>query len=172
MQLKSRWILSMNDFLVVVFMTSLGLFLCFSDKVAEGDLTQLHAGGILVRADMFIRLIGAILILLAGLLLVKNLNFDKSVETKALEFKTSSQALLTIASLIIYTFLLNKIGFAIDTFLLSFFLVFMYMRKENKDVAMTRPVLKRMLIMTTVFSVILVVVVYVIFGKILYVSLP
>ena len=172
MELKSRWIKSINDFLVVIFMAALGVFLCVSDKVVEGNLTNLHAGGILVRADMYIRLIGGILILLAVLLFIKNLNFNKSVETEGFKFNTSVQSLLTIVSLIIYTLFLHRIGFAIDTFLLSFFLVFMYMKKENKDVAMTRPVLVRMLIMTCVFSLLLVIVVYVIFGKLLYVSLP
>ena len=173
MELKLKWFKSMNDFFAVIIMGSLGLFLCISDKIIQGGLPDLPAaGGILVRADMYIRLIGGIFILLSALLFLKNLSFSKSVETKALVFPVTSQGVLTLVSLIVYTLLLRIIGFALDTFLLSFFLVFLYMKKENADKIITRPILMRMIILSTVFSLVLVGVVYVIFGLVLYVSLP
>ena len=162
----------MNDFYAVIIIAPLGFFLCISDRIVEGGLPDLGTGGILVRSDMYIRLIGGILILLSVLLFFKNLNFDKSVETKAFVFPITSQGVLTFVSLIIYTLLLHKIGFALDTFLLGFFLVFLYMRKENPALAMTRPAVLRMIIISAAFSIIMVGVVYVVFGKILYVSLP
>ena len=162
----------MNDLCAVVLMGGLGIFLCISDKIVQGNMLTVPTGGILVRADMYIRLIGGILILLSVLLFIKNLNFNRSVKTTGLIFPLTSQAVLTFISLIIYTLLLHTIGFALDTFLLSFFLVFLYMRKENPNIAFASPILVRMAVISTIFSLILVGVVYVIFGKILFVALP
>jgi len=172
MEIKSRWIKSMNDFCLTVVMTALGLFLCFSDSIVPANMPTLPAGGILVRSDMYVRLIGGIMLLLSLILFIKNLNFSKATETAALKFTTSSQGVLTFVALVIYALLLQRVGFAITTFCLGFFLVFLYMYKENKDIEKTRPLIIRMAIASAVFSLALLGVVYVMFGFVLRVSLP
>jgi hypothetical protein len=162
----------MNDFGVVVIMTAIGLFLCFSDKIVGQKVSGIPAGGLFVRADMYIRLLGVFLLFLTVLLFIKNLNFNKSAETTPLKIPITPQAILTILSLVVYTLLLRIIGFALDTFLVSFFLVFLYMRIENKNVPLTRPLLVRMLVTNLVFSLSLVALIYVLFGMLLRVSLP
>ena len=172
MELKSRWFKSMNDLCVVVLMAAIGFFLCLSDKIVGEKVTGIPAGGLFVRADMYIRLLGGMLLFLTVLLFIKNLNFNKFAETKGFHFPLTPQTVLTILSLVVYTLLLRTIGFAIDTFLVSFFLVFLYMRIENKNQVLTRPLLIRMLLTNLIFSVSLVTIIYVLFGIVLRVSLP
>ena len=172
MELKLKWFKSMNDFCVVILVTAIGLFLCFSDRIVGMPVTGIPAGGILVRADMYIRLLGGMLLFLSLLLFIRNLNFNKSAQTEALHFPITPQAVLTIISLVVYTLLLPRLGFALNTFLISFFLVFLYMRIENKNQPLTRPILVRMLLTNIVFSASLVALIYVLFGMVLRVSLP
>ena len=161
----------MNDFLAVILMAAVGCFLCISDRIVGEKVTGIPAGGLFVRADMYIRLLGGILLFLTLLLFIKNLNFKRS-ETTSLHIPVTSQAIFTIISLVVYTFLLHFIGFALDTFLVSFFLVFLYMKIENKNTALTRPAVVKMLLTNVVFSAGLVVLIYVLFGMLLRVSLP
>jgi len=171
MELKLRWFKSMNDFCAVILMAAIGCFLCFSDKIVGQKVTGIPAGGLFVRADMYIRILGGFLLFLTILLFIKNLNFKKS-ETTAIHIPITSQALLTIAALVVYTLVLKTIGFAIATFLVSFYLVFLYMRIEGKNQPLTRPILVRMLVTDAVFSAGLVALIYLLFGILLRVSLP
>ena len=161
----------MNDFLAVILMAAVGCFLCFSDLIVAEKVTGVPAGGLFVRADIYLRLLGGLLLFLTFLLFIKNLNFKKA-ETTSIHIPISSQAVYTIISLVVYTFLLHFIGFALDTFLVSFFLIFLYMKIENKNTVMTRPVFRRMLVTNVIFSAGLVVLIYVLFGMLLGVSLP
>jgi len=171
MEIKLKWFKSMNDFCVVVLMTALGCFLCFSDKIVGMKVTGIPAGGLFVRADMYIRILGGFLLFLAVLLFIKNLNFKKA-ETTPIKIPITPQAILTIVSLIVYTLVLRAIGFALATFLVSFFLVFLYMRLETKNQILTRKMIIRMLVTDAVFSIGLVGLIYLLFGMLLRVSLP
>ena len=171
MELKLSWFKSMNDFCAVVIMSAIGSFLCFSDRIVGHKVTGIPAGGLFVRADMYIRILGGMLLFLSLLLFIKNLNFNKS-ETTPIKIPITSQAVLTIVSLVIYTIVLKTIGFAIATFLVSFYLVFLYMRIEGKNQPLTRPILVRMLVTDAVFSAGLVALIYLLFGILLRVSLP
>ena len=171
MELKLKWFKSMNDFCAVILMTAIGCFLVFSDLIVAEKMSGIPAGGLFVRADMYIRLLGSFLLFLSLLLFIKNLNFSKS-ETTPLDIPITPQAILTILSLVVYTLVLRTIGFALATFFVSFFLVFLYMKIENKDKVITRPILRRMLVTNFVFCVCLVLVIYVLFGMVLRVSLP
>ena len=171
MELKLKWFKSMNDFIAVILMAGIGCFLVFSDLIVNEKVSGIPPGGLFVRADMYIRLLGGLLLFLTVLLFLKNLNFTKS-ETTTLNIPITPQAILTILSLVFYTLVLRTIGFALSTFIVSAFLVFLYMRLENKDKIMTRPLVVRMLVMTVVFSLCLVLIIYVMFGIVLRVSLP
>jgi len=171
MELKLKWFKSMNDFCAVILMTAIGCFLVFSDLIVPQKLTGTPPGGLFVRADMYIRLLGGLLLFLTVLLFIKNLNFRKA-ETTPLNIPITPQAVYTILSLAVYTLVLRTLGFALSTFLVSFFLVFLYMRLENKNTPLTRPLLVRMLTTDVIFSICLVGVIYVLFGMVLRVSLP
>jgi hypothetical protein len=172
MELKFKWFKSMNDFLVVLIMTGIGCFLVFSDKIVARQGTTIPAGGIWVRADMYIRLLGGFLLFLTLLLFIKNLNFRKSSETTPIRIPVTRQAVITILSLVVYTLILRTLGFALSTFLVSFFLVGYYMKLENRGKVINRRLLIRMLFTNLIFSVGLVIVIYVAFGIVLRVSLP
>ena len=171
MELKLKWFKSMNDFCAVILMAAIGCFLVFSNLIVAEKMSGIPPGGLFVRADMYIRLLGGFLLLLTVLLFIKNLNFTKS-ETKALEIPITPQAVYTLLSLVFYTLVLRTLGFALATFLVSFFLVFLYMKLENKNLPMTRQLLVRMLVTDAIFSVCLVGIIYVMFGMVLRVSLP
>ena len=171
MELKLRWFKSMNDFCAVIIMTAIGCFLVFSDLIVAEKVSGVPAGGLFVRADMYIRLLGGFLLFLTLLLFLKNLNFSKSATT-SLEIPVTRQAVLTILSLAVYTAILRTIGFALATFLVSVFLIWLYMRLENKGKILTRKQNTRNLITNLVFSAALVIVIYVMFGMVLRVSLP
>ena len=172
MELKLKWFKSMNDFVTVILMTAFGLFLCFSDLIVPQRLTGVPPGGLFVRADVYIRMLGGFLLFLSALLFIKNLNFKRNAETTPLSIPITPQAVLTILSLVAYTLALPRIGFAPSSFLVSFFLVSMYMRLENAAKPLDRPLVVRILVTAVVFSVCLVVVIYVLFGMVLRVSLP
>jgi len=161
----------MNDFLAVILMAAMGCFLVFSDLIVAEKMSGVPAGGLFVRADMYIRLLGGFLLFLTVLLFIKNLNFTKS-KTMPLKIPITPQAVYTILALVVYTLVLRIIGFALATFLVSFYLVFLYMRIENKNTILTRKIVIRMLVTDLIFSVSLVVVIYVLFGMVLRVSLP
>jgi hypothetical protein len=171
MELKLKWFKSMNDFITVILMTAAGLFLVFSDKIVGEKVKGIPPGGIWVRADMYLRLLGGFLLFLTVLLFIKNLNFRKS-ETTKLSIPITPQAIWTILSLVVYTLLLRTLGFALDTFLVSFFLVWLYMRIENKNKILTRQMHIKMLLINAAFSLSLVLIIYVLFGMVLRVSLP
>ena len=171
MELKLKWFKSMNDFIAVILMTGIGCFLVFSDLIVNEKVSGIPPGGLFVRADMYIRLLGGFLLFLSALLFIKNLNFTKS-ETKALNIPITPQAVLTLLSLVVYTLVLRTIGFALATFLVSFFLVFLYMRLENKNKIMTRQLIIRMLVTDFIYCICLVAIIYVLFGMLLHVSLP
>jgi hypothetical protein len=172
MELKSGKIKSMNDFVASLLVTGLGIFVLVSDNIIQGKVINPPNGGIFVRADVYLRLLGGIIAFLGLLILLKSLNFSKSGETRGFHLIVSLAGILTIAALIVYVLVLTSVGFFIATFSLSVFLVCLYMHEEQGGVKPSRKELLKKLAAATIFSGILVVVVYLLFSKVLYVSLP
>ena len=163
-----------NDFIIGVVLLVLGIYVLFTDDIVQGNFVA-NAGGPLVRPDVYVRLIGGFLAFFAAILTLKSINFSRSAETKSFHFNLNPEVVLTMVSLIIYTILLTRIGFAISTFLLVFFLTCMYMRKETTGEGkppLTRKGLVKTLIIILVYSLLLVLFVYYIFSRVLYVVLP
>jgi hypothetical protein len=133
-------------------------------------------GGYLVRPDVYIRMIGVLLIVCSLILVIKSINFRHSAETTGLRFAMTWEVALTGVSLLLYSVLLEPVGFAISTFLLTMFLTCLYMRKERMAVeeapAATPHLTVRSLIVAAVYSVVLTIVVYLMFAKVLNVALP
>jgi hypothetical protein len=157
----------MNDFVCAVLLLAIGVFLLVSNTIVTGKIVNPPNGGIFVRADVYIRVLGGILAFLSALLLIGSLNFTKSQETTGFKIVLTRINVLTIVGLIFYTLALPLIGFTVSTFLVSFFLVCLYRRGEiGKKISWKDAGI------AAIFSVILVLVVYLLFAKVLYVSLP
>jgi hypothetical protein len=167
-----KYIKNVNDFIIGAALLALGLYVLFTDDIIQGNIAG-SAGGPLVRPDVYVRLIGGCMAFCAALLVIKAINFSGG-EVKGFHFVLSREVVLTIVGLIVYTVLLNYIGFAISTFLLLFFLTCMYIRKEKsgEGKALTKPEIIKYLITAAVYSAVLDLAVYLIFSRLLFVALP
>jgi hypothetical protein len=171
MELKSNKIKSMNDFIIGIALMALGAWLIFSKNITEGRILKSQNQGIL-QADTYLKLIGGLIFFLAFLIVIRSFNFKKGAETKAFEFHISKESLLTFVALILFIVLLKPLGFAITTFLVTYFIVCLYMLREIKDKGLGRREKIKKFVFAGVFSAVLVVVVYLIFSKVLLVILP
>ena len=171
MQLKSNKIKSMNDFLMGLLLLAGGLWLMLSDKITEGRILKSQRQGFL-QADTYIQVLGGLVVFLAVLMVIRSINFKKEAETQAFSFYMSKESLLTFVALILYVALLKPLGFSITTFLFTFFIACIYMLKETKNKGLSRRDKIKKMIILAVFSVIMVIAVYLIFGKVLLVILP
>jgi hypothetical protein len=167
---KPRLLKSVNDFVIGVFLFALGLFVLTTKRVVDGSI-KVTDGGIWVRPDVYVRLIGGLISLCSAVLIGKSLNFKRQAETSGFHFVICRELVFTTAALIVYAFLLTRIGFAISTFLLIFFLTCIYIRKEKQGE--NKPPLRvKDLIIAAVYSGVLDVMVWLIFSKFLHVALP
>jgi hypothetical protein len=171
MELKSNKIKNMNDFIGGILLGAVSVFLMVSKHIVEGRLVT-GKGGTFVRADTYIKMLGGLMFFLAFIMVIRSINFKRTAETKGFTFTITKESLLTIVALLIYTVVLKLMGFALTTFLFSFFIVCLYMRKENQGKELSRRQIIKKVIVAGVFSVILVGVVYVLFSKVLMVVLP
>lgn len=171
MELKSNHIKNMNDCIGGVVLMAASVFLLVSKNITEGRIVT-GQGGFFVRADTYIRMLGGLMFFLAFLMIIRSINFKKIAETKGFVFVITKESLCTVAALIVFLLLLKPLGFAITTFLFSFFIVCLYMRKENRDKGLSRRDWIKKTVFAGVFSLILVVVVYLVFAKLLLVTLP
>jgi hypothetical protein len=173
MELKSSKIKSMNDLIGGILLIALGLYLCIDKNITQGRVTTGN-GGIMVRPDMYLRMLGGLLVFLAVLMVVRSINFKKVAETAGFKFVITKENGLTAVALVLFTIALPWIGFAISTFVLTVFLVLLYMRKEFniRFREIGKKELRKRLGTTFVFAAILDVFVYFIFAKVLHVTLP
>ena len=171
MGLKSNKIKNMNDFIGGMLLSVAGLWLMLSNNITEGRILRAHSQGI-IRPDTYIRILGGLVLLLALIMVVRSINFKKAGETKALEFRISKESILTFAGLALFLIFLRPLGFAVVVFLFSFSIGCVYLLRETKDLGLSgREKIKKM-IFIGIFSMVLVLAVYLIFGKVLLVQLP
>ncbi|MDR1933388.1 MAG: tripartite tricarboxylate transporter TctB family protein [Spirochaetales bacterium] len=164
----------MNDCVIGIALLGVGIFIVQYKSIVKGQISD-SAGGYLVRPDVYVRMIGVLLIICSLILVVKSINFRRSAETRGFHFVVTKEVALTGLSLLLYAALLEPVGFNITTFLLTLFLTCMYMRKEKMgegNPPITRRVVIRSLIVATIYSVAMVIIVYLIFAKALNVILP
>ena len=171
MKLKSNKIKNMNDLIGGALLLIVGVWLMVSKNITEGRILQSQSQGI-IRADTYIRMLGGLVAFLAFLMIVRAINFKREAETKAFEFHISKESLCTFLGLIGFIVLLKPVGFAVSTFLFSFFIVSLYMAREIKDKGLSRREKIKKFAFAGVFSFVLVLVVYLIFAKVLLVMLP
>ena len=172
MELKSSKIKNMSDFVIGLALLAGGLWLMFSSNITEGRILTAHQVQGMLRADTYIKVLGGLVSFLAFIMVVRSFNFDKTSETQAFKFSMSKESLLTFVGLALFIILLRPLGFALVTFLFSFSIICLYMFKEIKNKGLDRGKLIKKVIFTVVFSLLLVLAVYLIFGKVLLVQLP
>jgi hypothetical protein len=161
----------MNDFVSGLALIAASVWLMVSKNITEGRIIDTE-GGAFVRADMYIRMLGGLMFFLAFLMVIRAINFRKATETKGFSFTITKESLLTIIALVVFIILLKPVGFGITTFAFTFFEVCLYMHRENKGKGFGRREMIKKTVFAGVFSLILVVVVYLVFVKVLLVILP
>ena len=171
MVLKSNKIKSMNDFIIGLALMAASVWLMVSKNITEGRIIN-GEGGIFVRADMYIRMLGGLMFFLAFLMVIHAINFKNSAETKGFSFAITKESFLTIIALIVFIAVLKPVGFGMTTFAFTFFEVCLYMRKENERKGIGRRELIKKVVFAALFSLILEVIVYLVFVKVLLVILP
>ena len=171
MLLKSNKIRNMNDFVIGLLLLAGGLWLMLSDNITEGRILQSQRQGFL-QADTYIKLLGGLVVLLAFLMVIRSINFSRDKETQAFSFHISKESFLTFIALILFIIFLRPLGFSITTFLFTFSTACIYLFKETKNKGLSRREMIKKIIILAVFSVILVVTVYLIFARVLMVVLP
>ena len=171
MNFKSDKIKSMNDLVIGILLMLGGLWLMLSNNITEGRILQSQRQGIL-QADTYIRMLGGLVAFLAILIIVRSFNFKKEKETQPFAFHITKESFFTFVALVAFILLLHPLGFAITTFLFSSFIVSLYMLKEVKGKGLSRRKIFNKLLFACVFSLVLVVVVYLVFSEGLMVSLP
>jgi hypothetical protein len=161
----------MNDFICGLVLSAVSIWLLVSKSVTIGKV-ETGQGGLFVRADVYPRMLGALMLFLAILMIIRSINFKKEAETAPFFINITKESLFTFVALIVFIVILKPVGFAISTFALTFFLVVLYMLKEYESKNLTPQQKKKKIVFAAVFSVILVVFVWVAFEKLLLVTLP
>jgi hypothetical protein len=171
---KPKLIRSVNDLVIGAALLLLGVFILTTKHVMLGT-ADTGSGGVLVRPDVYVRLIGGCIAFLSAILIVKSFNFRKSEKTEGFAFALNKEVAFTVAALVLYALLLPVIRFFASTFLLLFFLTVLYLRKEGVGEAPGKPhrtVVLKQLAIAAVYSVLMTIFVYIIFANVLKVSLP
>ena len=172
--MRIKFVKNTNDFVIGIALLALGIYILLTKKIVFGNVMQ-TSGGPLVHPEVYVRLLGGILTFLAAILVLKSLNWRRSAELTPFRFLITPHIFLTVVALVLYTFLLPRIGFAVSTFSLNFFLTCLFLHRERTGegkATLERKSIIRSLIHITIFSIILLIIIYILFTRVLYVDLP
>ncbi len=164
---------SMNDLVLGVASSALGVYLLTSKNIIKNDVAT-AAGGPFAQAGTYVDLLAGILIALAVILIVKSFNFKQSENVTGFTFLWNKEIVITAISLIMYTIFLPIIGFTITTFVLLLLLVSIFSIKEitRGERKLTRTEMKKVLLLAVIFSVVMLLMIFVVFSVFLKVTLP
>ena len=168
--MKTRFLKSVNDFIIGIVLLGAGIFIATHQNIVKGIISD-SPGGILVRPDVYVRMLGVLLIICSLLLVFKSINFTGKGETQGFHFVLTKDVLFTGIALLLYAVLLEPAGFYITTFVVCLFLTCMYMRRERMGEGKP-PLTRRAVVIAAIYSLVMVVVVYLLFAKVLNVVLP
>ena len=162
----------MNDFVLGILMVAFGLFLVFG-KITQMEV-QTGQGGFFARSDIWLRGMAALLIFVSVVLIIRSINFKKADEVEGFKFYLDSTVVATVIALILYAVALPKLGFIISSLVITFYLVFLYSVKENnwKVTSLPQGQLVKLLVKSVITSVVMLAVLWVVFGKLLAIQLP
>jgi len=170
---EKKIVRSMNDLVLGVLSIVLGIYLLTSKNIVKNDVAT-GAGGPFAQAGTYVDLLAGILLVLAVVLVVKSFNFKKSDNVTGFTFLWNKEIVITAISLILYTILLPIIGFTITTLALLLLLVSVFSAKEitRGERKLTKAEKKKVLLLAVVFSLVMLLVIYVVFSVLLKVTLP
>lgn len=162
-----------NDFVLGI------LTLIFSGFLFFGKLTknvpEYSQGGLFARADVWIRMIAVMLAVVAVLLVISSLNFTAKKEEKdPFHFVLDGTMICTAGALICYALLFPVLGFEMTTFLEIIFLTGLYtLKEEGKAIRdINRQEWIRIGKKSVITAAVMLIVLWLIFGKLLAVQLP
>ena len=153
-------------------MIALSVFLLVYDKIVI-NMPAVDRGGYFNRPDVWIRFWALILMVVSVIIVIRAFKpFPDGEEEKP--FYVDRTILITSAGLVLYAWLMPILGFEIMTFLLTFLLHIMYvLREENKSFKdYTKKELMKKLGIGVIYSLIMVVALWVVFAIGLSVVLP
>ena len=165
----------MNDFILGILMVAVSLFLLLG-KITDREVPTAQ-GGFLARSDIWLRMMAVFMLIVAVILIIRSINFNKSDDVEPFKFYIDGTVIATIISLVAYAYLLPLLGFFISTYVMTFYLVMLYSVKENgwnffgKN-GIPKGQIGKILIKCIVTSAILLVVFWFVFGKLLAIKMP
>ena len=171
--MRKNSIRHVNDFILAIAMIAFSLFLLFCPGITTA-IPILAQGGFFTRADTYIRMLAVILLISAAALLVRSLTASPTDGKGKFYFLLDNTISLTVAALIAYTLLLPKIGFFITSFVMIVLLNLLYCfrEKSRKRKEYSRRELCSMLLSAAVYALILMLILWLVFAKLLGVRLP
>lgn len=169
-----KMIKKMNDFVLGILVILLSAFLLFG-KITETEV-KTGQGGFLVRSDVWLRMMGLFLLVVAVILIIRSINFGhkKDQEAEPFHFYIDSTVVAVTISLIAYALALPILGFFISTFVMCMYLVILFSIKEKAWTFRSVPkeAWGKILAKGAVTAVVLLVVFWFVFGKLLAIQLP
>ena len=169
-----KWIKKTNDFVLGIMMIFVSMFLMFGNITDNVPATS--QGGTLARADVWIQMIAVILAVVSVLLIIKSIDFQGkgTGEKEKFSFALDSTVVCITAILILYALLLPVVGFFITTFAAIFFLVFLFTLREEKLALrkLTKKDAVRITVKSVITALVMLVVLWLIFAKLLAIQLP
>jgi hypothetical protein len=170
---EKKIVRSMNDLVLGVLSIILAIYLLTSKNIVKNDVAT-GAGGPFAQAGTYVDLLAGILLILAAVLVIKSFNFKKTDNVTGFTFLWNKEIVITAISLILYTILLPIIGFTITTLALLLVLVTVFSTKEitRGERKLTKAERKKVLLLSVVFSLVMLLVIYVVFSVLLKVTLP
>ena len=156
-----KCIKKMNDFVLGILMILLSAFLVFG-KITETEV-KTGQGGFLVRSDVWLRMMGVFLVIVAVILIIRSFGKKEGEEAEGFHFYLDS----TVVAV-------PKVGFMITTFLMCLYLVILFSVKEQSLTFRTVPkaLWGKLLVKGVLSAAVMLAVFWFIFGKLLSVQFP
>jgi hypothetical protein len=164
---------SMNDLVLGIGTFILSIYLLTSKNIISSDIAT-GAGGRFAQAGTYVDLLAYILIILSVVLIVKAFNWAKREDTTGFIFLLNKEIVISVLAMVAYTWLLPRLGFTLTTLPFLFGLVILFSAKEitKGERKLTKAELKKVLLLATIFSVGMLLIVFLVFSVILKVTMP
>jgi len=160
----------MNNFVLSIFTFIIGMYITFAPNVVT-NMSSKQEGGFFARPDIYLKMLSGSLIVLAILLVIKSVGKIDESRTAYL----NSEIVYSTIALILYAVLLPLIGFAVTTTALVFFLVFLFAipaLRDIHDTVLKKREIKKLIIIDFFYTIILVIIMYLLFTYLFGISLP
>ncbi len=161
-----------KDIILGTMMISFSLYILLSESVIKGN-SIFRESIVIARADFYIKFLAVLLIIISFIVFIKaflpSKDSEENINSKK---KNNFLAIFSFIGLAVYTAVLKRIGFFVDSFLLVTLLSFLIMIEEKSLDLKKKSVLIKGLLQSVVISLITVSVITFIFTNWLKVVLP